>query len=264
MPATSPPRTPVEQPADVDRELLGLGTGQQRAVVQGVQEAPLPDPALLLDQRALHDRDLAGRAAEGLQRDREPGARGLVQWNALDSCAQGLFALFRPFGRRRHTSVLPHRPRRLPATPATRRGRSTLLRRCGTWALHDVEGNPVRTRLGLTVPASSHRWRCDPVGCWAGRWPAGHELAAIAPPVSEVGEQGGSLRTPYGRMPVTTPERLSRARGCHCQTAMASTKHDQRHPRCRVIKPAQGPERALTTGPHGALQHRSTVRSTNA
>src|SRR3712207_7116652 len=40
---------------------LGLGTGQERAVGQGVQEPLLADPALVVDERALHDRDLAGR-----------------------------------------------------------------------------------------------------------------------------------------------------------------------------------------------------------
>jgi hypothetical protein len=39
----------------------------------------LADPPLLLDQRALHDRDLPGRPTEGLQRDREPGARRLAE-----------------------------------------------------------------------------------------------------------------------------------------------------------------------------------------
>ena len=62
----------VEQPAGVDRELLRLGPGQEHAVAQRVQEPPLADPAPLVDQRALHDRDLARRAAEGLQRDQEP------------------------------------------------------------------------------------------------------------------------------------------------------------------------------------------------
>ena len=63
---------PVEQPADVRRQLLGLGAGEQRAVGQREEEPLLADPALLLDQRPLHHRDLARRSAEGLQRDGEP------------------------------------------------------------------------------------------------------------------------------------------------------------------------------------------------
>jgi hypothetical protein len=62
----------VEQPADVDGELLCLGAGQQHAVVQGVQESLLADPALLVDEHPLHDGDLSGRPAEGLQRDGKP------------------------------------------------------------------------------------------------------------------------------------------------------------------------------------------------
>ena len=69
----------VEQPPDVRRQLLGLGAGEQRAVGQREEEPLLADPPLLLDERALHDRDLAGRAAEGLQRDREPGPGRLAQ-----------------------------------------------------------------------------------------------------------------------------------------------------------------------------------------
>ena len=65
---------PVEQPADVRRELLGLGAGEQRAVGQREEEPLLPDPALLLDQRPLHHRDLAGWPAEGLEGDGEPGS----------------------------------------------------------------------------------------------------------------------------------------------------------------------------------------------
>lgn len=55
---------PVQQPADVGRKLLGLGPRQQHAVVEGVQETPLGDPVLLLDQDAVHHRDLAGGAAQ--------------------------------------------------------------------------------------------------------------------------------------------------------------------------------------------------------
>ena len=55
----------VHQPADVGGELLRLGPRQQHAVVERVQEAALRHPALLLDEDAVHDRDLAGRAAEG-------------------------------------------------------------------------------------------------------------------------------------------------------------------------------------------------------
>ena len=77
-PATSPPRAPMQQPADVGRELLRLGPGQQHAVVERVQEARLADPALLVDEHAVHQRDLTGRAAEAEQADLRPGAERLA------------------------------------------------------------------------------------------------------------------------------------------------------------------------------------------
>ena len=68
---------PVEQPADVGGELLRFGAGQQHAVVQCVQETLFADPALLIDQDAVHDGDLPGGAAKRQQADAQPGARGL-------------------------------------------------------------------------------------------------------------------------------------------------------------------------------------------
>ena len=62
----------VQQPADVGRELLRLRPGQQHAEVERMQEAPVAEPAPLLDEDAVHDRDLPGRAAEGQERDPEP------------------------------------------------------------------------------------------------------------------------------------------------------------------------------------------------
>jgi hypothetical protein len=79
----------VEEPADVDGQLLGFGAGQEHAVVEGVQEPLGADPAALLDQLALHDRDLAGWAAEGLQRDGEPGPHGLAEGHHVLGVAGG-------------------------------------------------------------------------------------------------------------------------------------------------------------------------------
>ena len=44
----------MQQPADVGGQLLGLGAGQQHAVIHGVQEPALADPPLLIDQHPLH------------------------------------------------------------------------------------------------------------------------------------------------------------------------------------------------------------------
>ena len=69
----------MHQPADVGRKLLRLGPGQQHAVVEGVQEPLLRDPALLLDQDAVHHGDLAGGTAEAQRRDPHPRPERLVQ-----------------------------------------------------------------------------------------------------------------------------------------------------------------------------------------
>ncbi|BDQ24106.1 hypothetical protein RQN9TF_33125 (plasmid) [Rhodococcus qingshengii] len=74
-----PPNGAVEKPTGVDGELLRLRTGKQHAVVQGMQEAFLSDPAFVVDEHALHDGDLPGGAAEGLQGDQEPRFRGDAQ-----------------------------------------------------------------------------------------------------------------------------------------------------------------------------------------
>ena len=65
------PRT-VHEPADVRRELLRLGAGQQHAVVQRVQEALLADPAPALDELRVHDRDLSRGSAEADEAELQP------------------------------------------------------------------------------------------------------------------------------------------------------------------------------------------------
>ena len=73
----------MHEPADIDRELLGFGTGQQVTVVQRLQEAVLADPPLLLDDDAMHHRDLAGRSTERKRRDPRPHAHRLAEGNAV-------------------------------------------------------------------------------------------------------------------------------------------------------------------------------------
>ena len=80
----------VQQPADIGGELLRLRAGQQHAVVERVQEAALGDPALLLDQDAVHDRDLAGRPAEAQERDAQPDAERLGEGRDARTDAGGL------------------------------------------------------------------------------------------------------------------------------------------------------------------------------
>ena len=67
----------VHQPADVGGQLLRLGSGQQHAVVQGVQKTGFRDPALLLHQLAVHDGNLPGRTTKADKAQLEPEAKRL-------------------------------------------------------------------------------------------------------------------------------------------------------------------------------------------
>ncbi len=74
---------PVHQPADIGRKLLRLRAGQQHAVVQRMQEPALGDPFLLLDQDAVHDRDLARGSAKGQQRHAQPDTECFAEADAV-------------------------------------------------------------------------------------------------------------------------------------------------------------------------------------
>src|SRR5262245_38223487 len=69
----------MHQPADIGRELLCLRARQQHAIVESMQEPLFRDPALLLDQNAMHDRDLPSGTAEAQRRDAKPGPERLAQ-----------------------------------------------------------------------------------------------------------------------------------------------------------------------------------------
>ena len=137
-PATRPPRMPLRV-SRCRRPAVGLRAGQEHAVVEGMQEPLGADPAALLDQLTLHDRDLAGWAAEGLQRDGEPGPDGLAEGHQVLAVAGGWTGWLRSSAmlvglvlapgveRRRRTSRAPAaadrwlpqpgRPRRWPTGP---------------------------------------------------------------------------------------------------------------------------------------------------
>ena len=73
----------MQQPADVHRELLRFRSRQQHAVVQRMQEPIFADPALLVDQNAVHHRDLPGRPAEAEGGDLRPDADRLAKRNPM-------------------------------------------------------------------------------------------------------------------------------------------------------------------------------------
>ena len=56
---------------------MASGPGKQHAEIERVQERLLADPFALVDEHAMHERDLAGRAAEGQNADPAPRRRAL-------------------------------------------------------------------------------------------------------------------------------------------------------------------------------------------
>ena len=78
-PGHDAPQGAVHQPADVGRELLGLGSRQDHGVVQGMEEAVLADPTPPLHQIRVHHGDLPRRAAEAHEAELEPVEEGLEQ-----------------------------------------------------------------------------------------------------------------------------------------------------------------------------------------
>ena len=66
----------MHEPTDVGGELLRFGARQNHAKVERMQEPALGDPALGIDQVAMHDRDLSRRTAEADAAQLEPIANG--------------------------------------------------------------------------------------------------------------------------------------------------------------------------------------------
>ena len=69
----------MQPPADVGGELLRLGAGEEHAEVQGAQELALRDPPLLLDQLAVHYRDLARGTPEVDEPELDPEPQRLPE-----------------------------------------------------------------------------------------------------------------------------------------------------------------------------------------
>ncbi len=70
---------PVQQPSEIDGELLRLRTRKQHAEIQRMQETPFADPFQLLNQQAVHYRDLPGRPTKTEQADFQPDKKGPVK-----------------------------------------------------------------------------------------------------------------------------------------------------------------------------------------
>ncbi len=105
-------RDAVEQPADVNRELLRLGPRQEHAKIQRVQKARLANPAAFLDQFGLHDRDLSRRPAEADESELEPKAERLRECGV--PCGGAVIAAVRR-SRRQACRLSAHRAVRFDA-----------------------------------------------------------------------------------------------------------------------------------------------------
>src|SRR5262245_37013005 len=75
----NPPEHAVESPAEVDGQLSCLWAWQQHREIQRAQEQTLGDPALLIDQLAVHARDLPRRAAEADEAELQPEAKRITK-----------------------------------------------------------------------------------------------------------------------------------------------------------------------------------------
>ncbi len=146
MPRGQGPRRAVQQPPHVDRELVGLGPGEQHREVQRVEEARLADPPAPLDELGVHERDLAGRAPEVHEpqphpepqrlRERHRGERG-------DRRARG-----------RARSLAHHIPGREPAPKPCRRLRYDASVGTDTLVIHGAREHNLKN-ITLELPRNA-------------------------------------------------------------------------------------------------------------
>ena len=78
-PRRQPALRAMQLPARIGSELHRLRAGQQHAEVEGGEVFPLGEPAALLDDHPVHQRDLPGRAPEGQEADPRPHLQGLAE-----------------------------------------------------------------------------------------------------------------------------------------------------------------------------------------
>src|SRR3954453_4443552 len=72
----------ISQPI-IDRQLMGFRPRQQHAIAQRMQEPVLADPFLLVDDDPVHDRNLAGWAAEAERGHAQPDPKGFTERDAV-------------------------------------------------------------------------------------------------------------------------------------------------------------------------------------
>ena len=145
QPGHEPAPDTMQQPAGIGRQLHSLGSGQQHAVVERMQEPWLVEPALLVDEDLVHQRDLACRSAKGKQADPGEGSGRFGERRV------------RCGGRKRVHASLPS-----PASCAFRGGRdgtSHRARRRSACPFRVGPGHRARWRKGRArSPASPAAW----------------------------------------------------------------------------------------------------------
>ena len=62
----------MQEPANVNGELLRLGTGKKHAVIQGMEKATITYPAFLFNQISVHNRYLTDRTTKTVKSDVDP------------------------------------------------------------------------------------------------------------------------------------------------------------------------------------------------
>lgn len=76
----------MKLPADIGRQPLGFGSGQQGAEVPGAKVGALLDPALVIDEHPVHQRDLTGRATKVDEPDLPECRQQVVERGLCRSC----------------------------------------------------------------------------------------------------------------------------------------------------------------------------------
>ena len=92
----------MQEPADIGRKLLRFRTREEHAVIQRVEEAAFGYPVLLLDENAMHHRDLPSRSAEAENGDTHPHDERFAERDAVCVIRRGGLA----YGKIRHGVTL--------------------------------------------------------------------------------------------------------------------------------------------------------------
>src|SRR5262249_20748597 len=167
-----PARHAMEQPPDVDRELRRLRPGEQHAVVERVKEPLLANPAPPLDQLAMHDGDLTGRAAERDEAELEPeaerpGEGELARLGERRSRRHGRSARKHSYRSSNRSLARASRPAssRSAAAPATRRSMPAVSSRpylesfrSMSWTISAMGRNAASSSENRSIRTSKVQW----------------------------------------------------------------------------------------------------------